>query len=162
MAQGGFFAVGRQTVISACKVGVNAEAVFLVLARGSGGDNITTGWSAQAGSKYLGIRWKTASSAITQLERAKIITRDKASSTTRPRYTLSKKGGLIWLPNSLVDGVGGEIPPITKMRQTQDAMALRLLVELYAKQNLREDGRISPQVIWPAYDRAQVAQRSAI
>src|SRR5215207_6190640 len=116
MARGGFFAVGRQTVVSACKQGVNAGAAFLVLARGSGGDNVTTSWSAQAGSKYLGIRWKTAAAAIKQLEQAKIIKRDRASSTARPRYTLAQKGDLIWLPNSLVDGVAGEIPPITKMR----------------------------------------------
>jgi hypothetical protein len=161
MARGEFFAVGRQTVVSACKLGVNAGATFLVLARGSGGDNVTTSWSAQAGSKYLGTRWKTANAAIAQLESARIIKRDKTSSTTRPRYTLAKKGELIWLPNSLVDGAGGEIPPITKMRQTQDVMALRLLVEFYGKQNLREDGGISPKVIWRPYEREQAGQRGA-
>src|SRR5829696_201780 len=123
MARAGFFAVGRQTAIAACNLGVNAGAAFLVLARGSGGDNVTTSWSAQAGSKYLGTRWKTANTAIAQLERAKIIKRDKASSSTRPRYTLAKKGELIWLPNSLIDGFAGEVPPITKLHQTQDAMA---------------------------------------
>jgi hypothetical protein len=110
-------------------------------------------------STRLAIRWSTAKEAITRLRDAKLIKCVKASPRTRPRYTLAKKGELIWLPNTLDDGVGNETAPLTKLRQTQDPMVSRLLVELYGEQNLREDGGISPKVTWQTYERERVAER---
>ena len=46
----------------------------------------------------------------------------------------------IWLPNSLVVGAQVEVPPVELVRQTQDVMTLRMLVDFYHAQNLREDG----------------------
>lgn len=46
----------------------------------------------------------------------------------------------IFLPNALMTGAAGETPPVELVRQTQDPMTLRLLVDLYHAQNLREDG----------------------
>jgi hypothetical protein len=54
----------------------------------------------------------------------------------------------IWLPNTLVTGAAGETPPIELVRQGQDAMTLRLLVDLYHAQNLRDDGGISRKITW--------------
>jgi hypothetical protein len=157
----GFFAVGRDSFATACGLGINPAAAFLVLARGSGGDNITTGWSAQAVATYLGLRWSTGKDAIDRLQAAKLVKREKDSTATRPRYKLANKGEAIWLPNTLIDGAAGEVAPVTKMRQTQDSMALRLLVELYTSQNLREDGGVSPRVVWRAYERERVGEHGA-
>ena len=44
----------------------------------------------------------------------------------------------IWLPNELVTGAAGETPPIELVRQVQDVMTLRLLVDFYHSQNLRD------------------------
>jgi DNA-binding transcriptional ArsR family regulator len=65
----------------------------------------------------------------------------------------------IWLPNELVIGAAREVPPLELVRQTQDPMTLRLLVDLYHVQNLRDDGGINRQVVWKKFDRVQVGQR---
>lgn len=83
---------------------------------------------------------------IAQLAANRLLKIQKGS--TRPAYALAKKGTPIWLPNALVDGAAGEVPPVARIRQTQNPMALRLLVELYREQNLREDSGVKPSVIW--------------
>lgn len=153
----GFFAVGRDTFIKACELGVTEAAVFLVLARGSGGDNVTTNWSAQAAQTRLHVRWSRADSALKALIRSRLVQRVRDS--TRPSYKIAKKGDLIWLPNSLVDGAVDEIAPVARVRQCQDAMALRLLVDLYSAQNLREDGGVSTSVVRCEYEREAIGQR---
>lgn len=152
----GFFAVGVDTFVRSCGLGLNPASALLVLARGSGRDNITTKWSAQAVAARLGMRWRSAKEAIEALEGGRIVKRDKDSS--RPRYTIQRKGRDVWLPNALMDGVASETPPIARLRQTQDVMALRLLVELYGSQNLREDGGISPTVFRWRYERERLGE----
>ncbi len=136
LTRSGFFSVGHDTFLRACGLGINPAAAFLVLARGTGGDNTSTKWSAEAAADRLGTRWTTAKAAIAQLAASRLVTIRKGS--TRPAYTLAKKGTPIWLPNALVDGAGSEVPPVARLRQIQDPMALRLFVELYGEQNLRE------------------------
>src|SRR5215204_5721268 len=55
---------------------------------------------------------------------------------------------LIWLPNELVTGAVGEESPVERVRQTQDPMSLRLLVDMYYAQNLCEDGGVSRHCMW--------------
>lgn len=152
----GFFAVGRDTFIKACELGVNPGTAFLVMARGSGGDNVTTSWSAEAVSKRLGVRWATANAAVKALVEAGIT---PTMESKRPTYKLGKEGDLIWLPNQIVDGAKNEVPPVLKLRQMQDAMALRLFSELYASQNLREDGGVSKDVVYRSFDRERIGQQ---
>ena len=159
MTRSGFFSVGHDTFLRACELGLNPAAAFLVLARGTGGDNTSTRWSAEAAADRLGTRWTTAKAAIAQLAAGRLVTIRKGS--TRPAYTLAKKGTPIWLPNALVDGAASEVPPVARLRQTQDPLALRLFVELYGEQNLRDDGGVKPSVIWMAYERERIGQRGA-
>lgn len=154
MSTTGFFAVSRKTFASAIDLGVNAAAALLVLARGSAADNSSTNWSAEAVSDRLGMRWSSGKAAIQQLITAKLVTVVRAS--TRPSYRIGGKAPLIWLPNSIIDGLAGEQPPIAKLRQTNDPMILRLFVELYVEQNLREDGGISPDLVYKTYSRSKV------
>jgi hypothetical protein len=65
----------------------------------------------------------------------------------------------IWLPNELVTGAANEIPPVELLRQTQDVMVLRLLVDFYGTQNLREDGGIGKQFTRQNYERVRVGQQ---
>jgi len=64
----------------------------------------------------------------------------------------------IWLPNDLVTGALGEIPPLELVRQTQDPMTLRLFIEMYHSQNLREDGGVSRRFMWKYYDRVKIGE----
>jgi hypothetical protein len=66
------------------------------------------------------------------------------------------------LPNTLVDGAAGEISPLELVRQTQDAMTLRLLIDLYHAQNLCEDGGVSRQSVWKKYDRIKVGESAQL
>jgi hypothetical protein len=66
----------------------------------------------------------------------------------------------IWLPNALVTGAAAEIPPVELVRQIQDVMALRLLVDLYHAQNLREDGGVSRKLTRREYERFEVGRQA--
>jgi hypothetical protein len=65
----------------------------------------------------------------------------------------------IWLPNSIVDGAAGEVPPCELLRQTQDTTVLRLFVDLYYEQHLTEHGGIARNVIWQNWDREKIGER---
>jgi hypothetical protein len=105
----------------------------------------------------MGTRWSRAKAAITLLEQNALLVRKKKA--PHPSYKLAKTGDLIWLPNTLVDGVGDAASPLGRIRQTHDVMTLRLLIELYAEQNLREDGGISRDVVYATYDRVRMSER---
>ena len=70
MRGNGYFVVGQETFHKAITLGLNPVCGFLVLARGTGCDDVTTSWSAEAAAKRLGIRWGTARAAIDDLEGA--------------------------------------------------------------------------------------------
>lgn len=159
MAANGFFAVGRQTFISACGLGINPACAFLVMACGTGKDNVSTRWSAEAVGNHAGMRWSAAKEAIEALCSAELVT--KGGKPARPSYKLKKEGELIWLPRALVEGAANELVPLVKLRQTQDHMALRLLVELYTAQNLREDGGVSTKTVYQAFERRKAGQQGA-
>jgi hypothetical protein len=67
---------------------------------------------------------------------------------------------LIWLPNDLVTGAMDEIPPLELVRQMQDPMTLRLLIDMYHAQNLREDGGVSRRFMWEGYDRVKIGEHA--
>lgn len=155
-ANEGFFAVGHDTFLAACALGLNEAAALLVQARGSLADNATTAWSARAVATRLAMRQCRAKAAITRLVDDGLLRIERAG--TRPRYVLAQQGALIWLPNALIDGVGAETPPILKLRQTQDGLLLRLFVELYGKQNLREYDGIDPTLLRQVWERKRIGQ----
>jgi hypothetical protein len=70
------------------------------------------------------------------------------------------KPDLIWLPNELVDGAASEMPPLELVRQTQDPMTLRLLIDLYHAHHLREDGGVVRRFMWKEYERIKVGERA--
>lgn len=159
MTTAGFFAIGRTTLIKACDLGINPACAFLVMASGTGKDNATTRWSAEAVGNHAAVRWTAAKEAIEALCKAGLMS--KGGKPTRPVYKLKKEGELIWLPRTLVEGAANETPPVAKLRQTQDAMTFRLLVELYSAQNLREDGGISTKTVYISYERRKAGQQGA-
>ena len=60
----------------------------------------------------------------------------------------------IWLPNTLVTGTDrGEEPPVRRLRGAGDIWTLRLLIDLYHAQNLRDDGGISHRIVRQQYTR---------
>jgi hypothetical protein len=98
--------------------------------------------------------------------------RSYAQRITKKGWLIEKDGGftvapppkvepdLIWLPNELVTGAAHEIPPLELVRQMQDVMTLRLLIDMYHAHNLREDGGVSRQCMWKKYDRVKLNERA--
>ena len=147
--KGEFFAVEVNAWELACGVGLNPAIAYLVMARGTGRDNVTTMWSAEAVFRHSGIAWRRADAAIRQLIEEGLVTKLKAGK--RPRYKLTLPGSkedLIWLPNSLVTGAGDEVPPIAKLRQTQELSYLRAYIGLYDMQDLTGDGGLPRSLMW--------------
>lgn len=149
----GFFAIGLAEWRQACEIGLNPAVAFLVLACGTGRDNQTTAWSANAVQEYGGIRWERAKPAIEQLVKAGLVTLAESSTKARPRYKLKISENRIWLPKNVVMPLAGEEPIVHRLRQTQDVMTLRLFVELYHAQNLAADGGISRDVVYRKYEK---------
>lgn len=74
--------------------------------------------------------------------------------------TATEEPDWIWLPNTIVTGTDrGEDPPIRRLRSAGDLWALRLFIDLYHAQNLRDDGGISPAVIRKQYERQMVGEQ---
>jgi hypothetical protein len=172
--RGHFFSVMQPAWWTACELGMNAAVALLVLARFSGRDNATTAASVNAIEKHTGISRSRARDGINALV-ARNLARPTSDNPTRPRYVLTvpppkatgtgRRGSgqdvqqepvRIWLPNALVTGAATETPPVELIRQTQDPLLLRLLVDLYSVQNLRDDGSVRRGVYWRSYDRERV------
>ena len=186
--RGGFFAVDKATWARVCPgLGLNASVAYLVLAAFSGADNETTAASVNAVEKYTGIARARAAAAIKVLIDAGVVLQEQGGS--RPRYKLipytapappappapkPARGrkpaaspapssapalAMIWLPNALVTGAKGEASPVERVRQTGDPFILRLLVDLYYGQNLRDDGGIARNILRKTYTREKVGER---
>lgn len=154
MNHGNFFAIGADEFAAACELGMRPAVSLLVMARGTGKDNATTSWSAQAIFERSGIAWRRAKEAIEVLAAADIIKVLKKGKT--PRYKISKPkddSKLIWLPNELVDGAGNEVPPITKLREAGELPLLQKFIELYAEHDIDNDGGLSRNLVWQTYSR---------
>ena len=127
-------------------------------ARGTGRDNITTRWSAKAVEQHTGISWRRAQVAIAELERAKL-----AINTTEAGQKLTRKLAFpddvdkaLWLPNALIDGVGGAASPVARLRQTQNVDYLQTFIELYGLQDLAGDGGLPRSLIRTPFTREHV------
>jgi hypothetical protein len=155
--RGDFFAVGKPQWKAACELGMNPAVALLVLARGTGADNSTTAWSAEAISKYSGITWRRSKSAVTVL-----CEHELAICTAfgkHPRYKLAKPDDmedLIWLPNEIVTGAANETPPVARIRQTQEIEVLQLFVDLYGEQELAGDGGLPRRLIYQHFEREKI------
>ncbi len=68
----------------------------------------------------------------------------------------------IWLPNTIVTGTSsGEESPIQRLRSAGCVWTLRLFVDLYAAQNLRDDGGITQTILKNDFERMKVGEQGA-
>lgn len=159
----GFFAVGTPQWADACKLGLNPAVAYLVAACGTGRDNITTRWGAEAVRKYSGMGWLRAKDALTTLDGNRRIVASitrKGGNPTRKLAIPDDADRLLWLPNALVTGARGETPPVAKLRQSQNLEHLQTFIELYGMQDLAGDGGLPRSLVWKPYDvREKVCER---
>lgn len=163
--------------------GPNPAIALLVLARFSDKSNTKTEASVHAVEKHTGISRPKAKVAIDALLKAGLISRTNAVGDPSPHYEIhvppapgvalardgrriGRRSGTsspkpepipkdepIWLPNDIVTGASGEKPPIARLREAHDVLLLRLFVDLYRVQNLRESYGIDRQILWRSYTK---------
>ena len=113
-------------------------ASYLVLACGTGGDNVTSRWSATSCQKYAGFSIQTGKVAIEYLEQLghiSIAPKKKATSKNNTyKLTKPKQGNEIYIPKSLIMGVNGEITAINRLYLESNPHLLYLFIRLYAFQ----------------------------
>lgn len=92
-----------------------------------------------------------------------LLVRDAQGRYGLPKPDTGESGDtLLWIPNTIATGTSeGEESPVKRLRSAGCAWSLRLLVDLYAAQNLRDDGGISPFVLWQDFDRIKVGEQGA-
>lgn len=167
MPRGDFFQIQKSVLLDLIPLGLNATIAYLILARGSGRNNKSTRWSTNAIETKTGIGRISARHAIAKLVQTGLL--DRIQSGTRPKYDLlhgqattylgsAHDNGFewIWLPNSIVDGVGSEVTPLEKLRRNQCIHTLELFLGLYDLQNLAEAGGIHWSVICQKYERTRI------
>ena len=134
---------------------VRAMAAYLILACGSGGDHITTSWSAGAIYKYTGISKDPANRGLRLIEHIELIKVIKApEKNKRPIYKINffdknpkeQTTDSIFIPNGVVTGVNGEDSPLKRLVQYQDPYILYLFIRLYGFQNKYLDV-IDPSIV---------------
>lgn len=163
----GFFCVSPEHVALLTEEGAEAFCAYLVLSCGTGGNNSTTAWSAQAVAKYCGCRWATANKAIEKLLALGIITKDQERSTPKgPKYRIADNSPAlddrIWLPKSLVEGVTGASPyPLQALRESDDPLLIRMLMDLYQSHKLIDAGGIDPEKICAKFEGEILGEQGA-
>lgn len=136
-SKNGIFIVGKQEFITACGIGMNAAVALLIMARGSQGNNRTTSWSCKAISERAGITRAKADKAVNLLIEHGLVEKIKEGSRPQYRIELSDDANsYIYLPNSIIDGVGAEVPPVERIRQTMNVANLFTFVLLYFLQDI--------------------------
>ncbi len=109
---------------------------YLVLLAGTGSDHALTKWSAKAIEQYVGIGKPRGQRAIQELVDHGLVHRTDQSTRLAPQYRLKgldREADPIFLPVQLITGYGSEVPVLRRIRETGDALALRMLVDLYAR-----------------------------
>jgi len=181
--RGEFFIVHQGLWKAICDVGdINAAAAWLLLAQGTGGNHRTTAWSVDSIMRYLGMGYPRGKAAIEKLIALNFIRHGEKHTPRKPRYDLlsftewavmnwdavprgtgdeDSGSPLIWLPNALITGASHEKSPIHKLRAAGDLWALRLFVDLYQEQNLRDDGGIPRTFLWEKYEAIKLGERGA-
>lgn len=133
-----FFKVDLQACRSACALGTNQAAAYLVLASGTGADHRTTAWSAKAVYERTGMHGTKAKEAILQLADAGLlrVVRDG----TRPLYELNAFHDLApeeaWLPQAFVGAASDSTSAIRFFRRQRSTGPLLAMLDIYGRTNM--------------------------
>jgi hypothetical protein len=135
---GGFFALGRDRWEDLWNVEtsnrLNLVVAYLVLLAGTGSDHRLTKWSAKACEEHTGVGKPRAKRAIDELIAGELVKRTENSTRMMPQYELPSlplDDEPIFLPVALVTGLSGEASMLRRVRETGDALLLRMLIDLY-------------------------------
>lgn len=113
---------------------LNLVTAYLVLLAGTGADHMLSKWSAKACEEHAGMGKPRGKLAIEELIQAGLLSRTETSSKATPQYQLAQPTSSeepIFLPIQMITGFSGEVSLIRRVRETGDALLLRMLIDLY-------------------------------
>lgn len=135
---GNFLAIDRETWDRLWEVEtgnrLNFVTAYIVLLAGTGSDHQLSKWSAKACEQHVGMGKPRAKVAIDELIEHGFVARTDSSTKLHPQYRLQSPpldSDPIFLPVALVTGIGTEASMLRRVRETGDALLLRMLVDLY-------------------------------
>ncbi len=115
---------------------------------------LTKGWQPQN---------KTSHRRAERLLELGILRREAGGAYVRVTApTVESSAEPIWLPNTIVTGTSaGEETPTSRLRSAGCIWTLRLFIDLYRAQNLRDDGGIDHRLLRQIFERRLIGQQGA-
>lgn len=152
-----FFRVDLRQWPAVCDLGLHAALVYLGLSAGRIGKTPNTQWGALALSTRLGLPCARVRDALRHLERAGLVL---PVSALMRRVVESDAPEYAWRPQSAVLGAGEERTPLQLLRETGDALLVRLFVELYGRHELPDDNGLSLRTLSRTYSKQVICARA--
>jgi len=113
---------------------LNLVTAYIVLLAGTGSDHQLSKWSTKACEQHAGMGKPRAKVAIDELIQHGFVAHTDRSTKLYPQYRLQPiplDSDPIFLPVALVTGIETEASMLRRVRETGDALLLRMLVDLY-------------------------------
>ena len=162
------FAICAHHFGRALALGINPALAYLALACGSGGDNRTTAWGAEATARYDLMGLRRAQPAILTLEHADLVTprghggRRNGRLLAAPLLNANGEPDLIWLPNRIIGTTPGDTSPLVVLRQAEgNVTLLALLLDIYRRCDLVAEGGVPPMDISARLKLISLGERAA-
>ena len=138
----GFFAIEYDIVMKIIDAyGLNTACHFITQCSGRSGLGKKTSWSRNSVTNYAGLSVRAAMKTEANLIEGGYLTKTRGGK--HPLFTLadSKADTVAWIPHSFVTGtLAGECSPLKLIRQTSSEDTLRLMLDLYWRQDIVNEG----------------------
>src|SRR3954471_5183451 len=135
--RGDFFAIDRRVWATVCKArDINQGVAYLILARGTGPDHRSTGWSANAIEDRTGISRGLAKKAIADLVERGVV-KDNGKHEGRGRYELLPP---LEIPGCVVSGQALTVAEIALLKMLKDGAPKRIPKEVRKKSAFADVG----------------------
>ena len=144
--------------------GLREACAYLVMATGTGKDNRSTNWSANAVQNYTGISVRRAKDAINNLCAGGWVERLHGGSKKHPKYKLdvaadNEYSRFIYIPKQFTTGAADEKTPLERIRVSNDGGLLFLMLQVYDRSNIADDGGLSYDDAFVRYDAELIAKK---
>ena len=158
--RGQLFLLDRKQWDEAVSLGLGQGITYLILARGTDKQQSITSWLAKAIEKHTGIGRKRAAKYIDELKAKQLVKPSpKVNGWPRLALTITDEPEWVFLPNTIVDGAAGEVPPLERIRRRGSVEALKMLIDAYAMHDLANDDGLDWRLIRQSYTRSAITER---
>ena len=151
----GFFAIEHDIVMKIIdEYGLNTACHFITQCSGRSGLGKKTSWSKHAVHRYAGLSVRVAMKTEANLIEGGYLTKTRGGK--HPQFTLadSQADTIAWIPHSFVTGtLAEECSPLKLIRQTSSDDTLRLMLDLYWRQDIVNEGGFN--LMYQAFERSE-------